>query len=307
MNSGIISDSSLSGGLDLQATLESGQTYLWDRDDGNDYVDSGLSGGTSWYSAIIDGNVIRVRQIGGKLEWESNAEVEGTIRRVLGLNDDLNEIMKENLKDPLVDAAYTKYKGMRIVRDPFFACVVSFICSSQMRVERIFRMQQKLRREYGEKIRFEGKEYYEYPKPSKLASLKESNLRKMGFGYRAPYVIETAKILEKNEMCTSYILEDYEQNRSKLTELKGVGEKVADCICLFSIGHLEAVPLDTWIRSTIKIHYPSCYHKSYQDTSKSIRNKFGPYAGYVQTYIFHYLRHEAGMTGNIESIDKRNK
>ena len=304
MDSGIILNSSLAGGLDLQATLESGQTYLWDRDDGNDYLSSGLRGGDAWYSSVIDGRVIRLRQVGDQLEWRSTSDVDKIVRRVLGLDDDLEKIMKMGLRDSLVESAYSTYKGMRIVRDPFFACVVSFICSAQMRVERIFGMQQRLRRKYGEKIRFEGKDYYEYPKVDRIARLKESDLRKMGLGYRAPYVIETAKMLEKDPEGIAYIIEDYEQNRDKLTELKGVGQKVADCICLFSLGHLEAVPLDTWIRSTIEIHYPNCNHKSYRDMSQAVRNEFGPYAGYVQTYIFHYLRHEAGRTSKIVSLDE---
>ena len=302
MDSGVILNSSLSGGLDLQATLESGQTYLWDRDDGEDYLSSGLSGGSAWYSSVIEGSVIRLRQVEGQLEWRSTSNVDKVIRRVLGLDDDLDQIMKMSIEDSLIESAYSTYKGMRIIRDPFFPCVVSFICSSQMKVERIFGMQQRLRRKYGDKIRFEGKDYYEYPKVEVLADLDESDLREMGFGYRAPYVIETAKMLKNDPDGVGYFVEDYEQNREKLTELRGVGQKVADCICLFSLGHLEAVPLDTWIRSTIKTHYPNCDHKSYQDMSQAVRNKFGPYAGYVQTYIFHYLRHEAGRTSNIVAL-----
>ena len=109
-------------------------------------------------------------------------------------------------------------------------------------------------------------------------------------------------MLKEDPDGVGYFMEDYEKNREKLTELRGVGQKVADCICLFSLGHLEAVPLDTWIRSTIKNHYPNCDHKSYQDMSQAVRNKFGPYAGYVQTYIFHYLRHEAGRPSNIVAL-----
>ena len=68
MDSGVILNSSLSGGLDLQATLESGQTYLWDRDDGEDYRGSGLSGGGAWYSSVIEGRVVRLRQVEDQLK-----------------------------------------------------------------------------------------------------------------------------------------------------------------------------------------------------------------------------------------------
>ena len=71
----------------------------------------------------------------------------------------------------------------------------------------------------------------------------------------------------------------------------GVGDKVADCVLLFSLGYLEAVPLDTWIQQAIGEYYPHCENGSYAETSNAIRAEFGgEYAGYAQTYVFHYLR-----------------
>ncbi|MFD1633082.1 8-oxoguanine DNA glycosylase, partial [Haloplanus ruber] len=83
----------------------------------------------------------------------------------------------------------------------------------------------------------------------------------------------------------------YEDAREYLTRFVGVGEKVADCVLLFSLGYLEAVPLDTWIRSAIADHYPDCDRGSYAETSRAIRERLGgEYAGYAQTYLFYYLR-----------------
>jgi N-glycosylase/DNA lyase len=83
----------------------------------------------------------------------------------------------------------------------------------------------------------------------------------------------------------------YEDAREYLTRFVGVGEKVADCVLLFSLGFLEAVPLDTWIRTAIAEYYPDCDRGNYRDTSRAIRERFGgEYAGYAQTYVFFYLR-----------------
>ena len=83
----------------------------------------------------------------------------------------------------------------------------------------------------------------------------------------------------------------YEDARESLTRFVGVGDKVADCVLLFSLGYLEAVPLDTWIRNTIEAFYPDCDRGNYADTSRAIRETLGgEYAGYTQTYLFHYLR-----------------
>ena len=76
-----------------------------------------------------------------------------------------------------------------------------------------------------------------------------------------------------------------------LARFVGVGDKVADCVLLFSLDFLEAVPLDTWIRTAIAEHYPECDRGAYDETSRAIRDRFGPYAGYAQTYVFHHLRH----------------
>ena len=84
---------------------------------------------------------------------------------------------------------------------------------------------------------------------------------------------------------------EYEDAREYLTRFVGVGEKVADCVLLFALDFLEAVPLDTWIRQTIAEHYPDCDRGNYPDTSRAIRDQFGgEYAGYAQTYVFHWLR-----------------
>jgi len=83
----------------------------------------------------------------------------------------------------------------------------------------------------------------------------------------------------------------YEDARDSLTRFVGVGDKVADCVLLFALDYLEAVPLDTWIRTTIEEYFPDCDRGNYADTSRAIRETFGgEYAGYTQTYVFHSLR-----------------
>ena len=138
MHHGQVPVDSLPGGLDLQATLESGQSYLWNRADGRTYERDDVRGAPAWYWTAHDGEVIRVRQSGEGLEWEATTDAAGAIRNLLGLGDDLEAIIEAAPSDDLIDAAYEAYRGLRIVRDPFFPCLVSFICSAQMRVARIF-------------------------------------------------------------------------------------------------------------------------------------------------------------------------
>ena len=294
MERGDIALAELSGGMDLQKTLESGQTYLWHRD--GMYAD-GVNGGggpadTDWYHTVLDSEVLRVRQREDRLEWESTGDGASLLSSLLRLDDDLHAIRSSAPADPLLDAAFDAHRGMRLVRDPSFPCLISFICSAQMRVGRIYRMQRALSESFGETCEFDGRTYHAFPTPERLAGVSEAELRALGLGYRAPYVKRSAELVASDEINP----EDarglpYEEARELLTEFVGVGEKVADCVLLFSLGYLEAVPLDTWIRRAISEHYPDCDRGSYAPTSRAIRERLGgEYAGYAQTYLFHHLR-----------------
>jgi len=298
MRRGRIDATTIPGGVDLQSTVESGQSYLWAREDGTTYEDESAHGGDAWYWTTIrpdDGDepaVLRVRQVDGGLEWESHVDAEPHLRRLLRLDDDLDAIRRATPDDRLLREAFETYRGMRVVRDPPFGALISFICSAQMRVARIHDMQMALRREFGEPVEFDGETYHAYPTPDALADATEVQLREVGLGYRAPYVQRSAEMVADGEASPAEARDlPYEDARESLTRFVGVGEKVADCVLLFSLDFLEAVPLDTWIRTTIEDYYSDCDRGSYAETSRAIRAAFGDeYAGYVQTYVFHYLR-----------------
>ncbi len=291
METGSIPVADLPGGFDLQSTVESGQSYRWRREDGRMYETTHVYGGPAWYSTVVDGEVIRARQQDGLLEWEATTDADPLLFSLLRLDDDLDAIIDATPEDSLVESAYEEYRGMRIVRDPFFPCLVSFICSAQMRVSRIYGMQTALAREFGTPVEFDGKTYHEFPTPQALADATEDELRDLNLGYRAPYVTKSAELLASGEASPDDVRgKSYEDARDAMQVFVGVGDKVADCVLLFALDYLEAVPLDTWIQSAIEDHYPHCEQGSYKETSRAIREQFGEYAGYAQTYVFHYLR-----------------
>lgn len=297
MERGVIALDSVSGTFDLQSTVESGQSYTWSREDGRMYEQTPAYGGEAWYSTVVPASLagspapLRVRQHDGRLEWESTVDAHDLLVRLLRLEDDLEEIMANTADLPLLRDAYEAYQGMHLVRDPPFSSLISFICSAQMRVSRIHGMQRALARSFGESIEFDGQTYHAFPTPTQLASATETKLRELKLGYRAPYVAATAEMVANEEFHpTDAVGLEYEQARESLTQFVGVGEKVSDCVLLFSLGYLEAVPLDTWIRGVIADRFPDCDRGTYTDTSRAIRERFGPNAGYAQTYVFHYLR-----------------
>ncbi|MDL5360881.1 DNA-3-methyladenine glycosylase [Halalkalicoccus sp. NIPERK01] len=288
MERGAIPLETCPGGLDLRLTLESGQSYHWRREDGRLYENA--PGG--WYHTVVDGELLRARQTDDALEWEATTDAVPYLRRLLRLDDDLDAIVADGPDDSLLREAYAAHRGLRIVNDPAFPCLISFICSAQMRVGRIHAMQTTLAERFGASLEIGGGTYHAFPTPERLAAASVEELRECSLGYRAPYVKETAEMVASGEAHPDEALGlPYEDAREFLTRFVGVGPKVADCVLLFSLGYLQAVPLDTWLRSAIAEYYPECDRGSYRETSRAIRERFGgEYAGYAQTYVFHHLR-----------------
>ena len=298
--SGAIPLSEIAGPFDLQATLESGQSYLWDRPDGRMYDSMDVHGGDAWYHTVappIDGVTdepvaVRVRQREGRLEWVATDDPVPLLTHLLRLDDDLGAIYDAAPDDDLIERAFDAYRGLRLVRDPPFPCLVSFICSAQMRVARVHGMSVALAESFGTEYDLDGATVPAFPSPDQLAARTEAELRDRKLGYRAPYVVRTAEMVADGEAHPNEATGlEYEAAREYLTQFVGVGDKIADCVLLFSLGYLEAIPLDTWIRTAVAEYYPDCDRGGYAETSRALRGRLGgAYAGYAQTYLFYYLR-----------------
>jgi N-glycosylase/DNA lyase len=283
MESGHIDAASFPGPIDLAGTLESGQTFLW------------LPIGDGWYRTVDGETVIEVREEGDGLEWRSNGDPVPALRERLGLEDDLPAILAAFPDEPVVQAARERLAGLRLVSEPAVPTVFSFILSAQMRIERIRKLVTALRRTYGDSIPWNGTSVPRFPAPRALADTTEVELRDLGLGYRAPYVRETAEMLAEDALDLDAVAtEPYEAARERLTELVGVGPKVADCVLLFGMDFEEPVPLDTWIRQAIEEYFPAADRGDYAETSRAIRDRLGPQSGYAQTYVFTHLRTREG-------------
>ena len=297
METGSIPLDAIPGPVDVQATIESGQTFRWDRRDGRMYEDRVPSGGDAWYRSVLDGRAVELRQSETAIEWRADGDPTTAIERHLALDDGMATMLEALPDDETTIAARRAFSGLRVVDEPFFPTLVSFILSAQMRVERIHSLVQSLAEQYGETHTLgDGEEIAEFPDPATLAAVSESDLRELGLGYRAPYVVSTAEMVADGTLTAEDIRgRAYEDARSTATEFVGVGEKVADCVLLFSLGYTEPVPLDTWIETAIESHFPAAAGDTYTETSRGIRERFGPNPGVTQTYVFHYLRHRDAL------------
>jgi N-glycosylase/DNA lyase len=267
--------------IDAANTLESGQSFLWTREAEDE--------GRPWYTAVVDGEGIRVRDAPeGGVEYETTGLDERRVRKLLGLDDDLDGIHDAITDDDRVARAVEEYGGMRVVSDPFFACAVSFIISAQNRIPRIRKLVNETARKWGEPVEGYG---HGFPDPETIAEVGEEPLRELGLGYRAPYVAESARLVADGRVDPDGISRlPYDEAHDAVQELVGVGDKVGDCILLFSLGFGEAVPLDTWMLQIVEKHYPEMDGGTYSETANAFRNRFGEHAGYAQNYLFHYER-----------------
>ncbi|MFB6086489.1 MAG: DNA-3-methyladenine glycosylase [Halodesulfurarchaeum sp.] len=289
MKSGHVPASSIPGEIDLRTTLESGQTFLWQPEDGSHGLDAGSEG--EWFQTIADGEVIEVSERRGGLDWRSTTDPTATLRARLGLDANLPDIRNAFPDEPVVEAAKDRFTGLRLVTEPVVPTLFSFILSAQMRIDRIHRLVTDLREHYGDPIEWRDTTVHAFPTPERLARATERELRDLGLGYRAPYVKATAELLRDGGVALDSVPSmPYEDARDALTEFVGVGPKVSDCVLLFGMGFEEPVPLDTWIQSAIAEYFPDAQRGSYGETSRAIRSRLGPRPGYTQTYVFTHLR-----------------
>ncbi len=181
--------------------------------------------------------------------------------------------------DYLIKAAELGY-GIRILHQDLWEMIVSFLISQQNNIVRIRRCISNICREYGEKMTDDkGNIYDAFPEPEAFAGLGEDALKECNLGYRSKYVVRTARSILSGEIDLEEVGRlPYREAKEELLKLFGVGEKVADCICLFALHYLEAFPVDTHINQALKAHYrrgfPMRRYKGYQ--------------GVLQQYIFYY-------------------
>ena len=239
------------------------------------------------FGGVALGHAVYAEQNGQSLTLKGvpRSAVAGFVR-YFDLARDYAAIQASFVNDPFLTEGIRYAQGLRVLRQPYFETLISFIISANNNVGRISRIVETLCDRYGASITGGG----DFPTPERLASLSPDELKACGTGYRADYIIGTAR-----RICDGFDLNDiaampYEQAREKLTELPGVGLKVADCVALYGMGFLSAFPLDVWMRRVIcgVYHYNG---KNDSDLRRFVDTTFGENAGIAQQYLFHYARH----------------
>ena len=287
--------------LNPEITINSGQMFLWEN-----YKNS-------WYG-VYKSHILKFsldHKNSGKdpydrLYFDSLPELDNWQQLVFRLDDDINYISSCLTNDNIISQLFKKYSGLWLMRQDPFQCMISFACSSNTNIPMIRRMLKNLCRRFGIKREIDEKKFFTFPTTKSLAKASINELCSCGIGYRA----KTIKSLTVKIIIGTLSIEElsrckYDEAKEKLLGIYGIGNKLADCILLFSLEKTEAFPIDVWIARSIYSYYRSLLNQEsfkldfkstklspnkYNLLSKIMRQHFGKYAGYAQQYLYYHMR-----------------
>jgi N-glycosylase/DNA lyase len=274
--------------FDLATTLNSGQVFHWEK------YGSGFIGVIGENAVYVEQrrDLLKVR-FGERPKPPSQARaLLEFVARYFALDHPLEEICASFPRDLVMDTAREFCRGLRIIRQPRWECLASFICSSMKQVAHIRQISRALRQRFGERKQICEREVFSFPSPDALARTTDRELRQCGLGYRAKNLLATAKHVASAEAALdSWSALPERQLREQLCELPGVGTKVANCVMLFAYERIAAFPIDVWIERVLRERY---FVRGRKLTAKAmaefVANYFGAYGGYAQQYLFHHAR-----------------
>ena len=266
--------------FDLGKIFECGQCFRWEADD------NGV------YTGVAFGRVARLRSIGNKVFLSGSVEdFEAIWSDYFDLDLDYAKLRENLCIDDFMRCATAYGAGIRILKQEKWEALCSFIISQNNNIPRIKKIIDVLCQRFGDAIEpgddapsgdaSKNKQYYTFPSAATLAALDAEELAVLRCGYRADYIISAARAVSSGEIDLEALSRcSPEDARKALKTLRGVGDKVADCVLLFGLHMLDAFPLDVWMKRAVAEHYGTYFDPGI----------FSPYAGIAQQYIYHYTR-----------------
>ena len=287
--------------------------FLWEKFDNSWY---GVYGNhiLKFSTTIINnGDSSNNNNNNNKVEFFSFPEFKEWEKQVFRLDDDIEKIIAGFSNDVVVSEAIRRYPGLRLMRQEPHQCMFSFVCASNTNILMIRRMLKNLSRKFGVKVIIDGKEFFTFPTADSLNKANINELLSCGIGYRAKAIKAVAEGIASGKLDIKELTHaSYNDAKEQLLKIYGIGNKIADCILLFSLEKLESFPIDVWIARALSSYYDWVFIENknrqkkekkkiddkitfgqYNILSEAIRNYFGKYSGYAQQYLFYYMRQNA--------------
>lgn len=260
--------------FDIQQIADSGQCFRLNQ------IASGK------FSLIASGIYLEIEKKDHEYYFTCSDEEYDTIWSFyFDMDTDYHEIKeKVDKEDTYMQNAISHGGGIRILRQELWETIITFIISQQNNIPRIKKCVELLCQNFGEKRYLSnGQTYFTFPDPEVLADLNLEELSNCNLGYRGRYILQTAKAISQQDVSLRMLKEmDYENSKKELMKLCGVGIKVAECVCLFALHHIDAFPIDTHIQKVLDNYYPNGF--PFQ--------RYLGFAGILQQYAFYYDVHK---------------
>ena len=268
-----------------EITLLGGQAFNWNR--------NGL-----WYTGFTQNEVIRLRysEKTGQLVYKVASSCSTSQNKQFSPAKYFNpsipyqKVLDSFNKDQHTALAIKKYYGLRVLRQDFKQTLLSYILSSKNNIKRIRLIVRRLSEQLGTPIKAGNKIVHLFPATPSLANASISLLQNAGCGFRAKYIKNSAKRLLDTELSRKISKYSEEKAREALLTFPGVGEKIADCTMLYSLGFDNVMPLDVWCKRVLTDLYGLNAKMKYADMRSWAEEYFGPYAGWAGQFLFEYLR-----------------
>jgi N-glycosylase/DNA lyase len=296
--------------FDLEKTLNSGQVFHWENA-GEGFI--GMIGDLPIHLEQR-GDVLKVRADERQLDCLKQSSCGGTggegrmfgrtVARYFALDHPLAEICASFPDDPVMEAARSFCRGLRIIRQPHWECLATFICSSMKQVAHIRQISRALRERFGNALKIDNHAAHSFPTADRVARSSERELRECALGYRAKNLLATARLVDSGEAALEVwtTLSDLDL-RARLCELPGVGAKVANCVMLFAYERLRAFPIDVWIERVLREKYfPRARKLNASRLRTFTQEYFGKHGGYAQQYLFHHARINKTRNGGRRTV-----
>ena len=273
--------------LNLDYTLTSGQAFRWKKAEDGSWV------------GVIGHSVVRLRLARDHLQWRARPDEDMTdaLRDYFRLSEDVGRIYAHLASaDAHVGALVRRFRGLRLLRQPTQETLLTFVCSAANSIPRISAAIRKLSASCGDFIAsVGGEDYHTFPNLEALAAADGCLLDNAGLGFRGAALQSIARqILERpHGWLDSLRTRSYQEAKAELVALRGVGPKIADCVCLFALGKDEAVPVDTHVRQlAARLYLPDLTTRSvtesvYRRVSECFGQRFGQYAGWSQQLLYY--------------------
>lgn len=267
----------------LSQILECGQCFHFDKLD------------EEVYEVVAFGRAVKMEQTDKVLRiyGSSMEDYEGIWKLYLDMDNDYGLIKQSVIKaEGALKTAVDEKSGIHILNQDFFETLISFIVSQNKSIPQIKQCVKNISHRFGDEvIGYNGEAFYVFPDVQRLHDATEEELRECKVGFRAPYIKNATEAVYSGAVTKEKLDElDIAQARELLMTIKGVGEKVANCVLLFGLGRREAFPVDVWMKRIMEQMYFDGKDTKKQDIEAFAVNKFGDLGGYAQQYLFDYAR-----------------